>query len=34
MIANTPRFLDQGEATLVVEFGDSVDPEINAKVLF
>jgi inhibitor of KinA len=34
MITFTPRFLDQGEATLVVEFGDSVDPEINAKVLF
>lgn len=28
-----PRCLDAGEAALVVEFGDSVDPEINAAVL-
>ncbi len=28
-----PRFLDQGDAALTVEFGDSVDPEINAQVL-
>lgn len=34
MSAHKPRFLDQGEAALVVEFGDSVDPTINAKVLF
>ncbi|MGD9543684.1 MAG: allophanate hydrolase subunit 1 [Methylocystis sp.] len=29
----TPRFLDCGEAALSVEFGDSVDPVINARVL-
>jgi inhibitor of KinA len=28
-----PRFLDAGETALVVEFGDAVDPAINAKVL-
>lgn len=28
-----PRFLDQGESALTVEFGDAVDPEINARVL-
>jgi KipI family sensor histidine kinase inhibitor len=28
-----PRWLDAGEAALVVEFGDSVDPAINARVL-
>jgi inhibitor of KinA len=28
-----PRFLDQGEAALLVEFGDDVDPEINALVI-
>ena len=28
-----PRCLDAGEAALVVEFGDSVDPSINASVL-
>lgn len=28
-----PRFLDCGEAALSVEFGDSVDPVINAQVL-
>jgi len=28
-----PRFLDQGEAALTVEFGDAVDAEINARVL-
>jgi KipI family sensor histidine kinase inhibitor len=28
-----PAFLDAGEAALVVEFGDSVDPVINARVL-
>jgi inhibitor of KinA len=27
------RFLDQGEAALAVEFGDAVDPDLNAKVL-
>lgn len=30
---NPPRFLDAGEAALVVEFGDSVDPAINDRVL-
>lgn len=29
----TPRFLDCGETGLSVEFGDSVDPAINARVL-
>ncbi|PPD42978.1 MAG: allophanate hydrolase [Methylocystis sp.] len=29
----SPRFLDQGEAALVVEFGDAVDAGINARVL-
>jgi len=28
-----PRFLDQGEAALTVEFGDAVDADINARVL-
>lgn len=28
-----PRFLDQGEAALTVEFGDAVDEAINAQVL-
>lgn len=28
-----PRYLDAGEAALVVEFGDSVDATINARVL-
>lgn len=28
-----PRFLDQGETALVVEFGDAVDAALNAKVL-
>lgn len=27
------RFLDQGETALAVEFGDAVDPGLNAKVL-
>ena len=30
---DTPRFLDCGEAALSVEFGDSVDPAVNARVL-
>jgi KipI family sensor histidine kinase inhibitor len=30
---NTPRFLDAGEAALVVEFGRSVDPLINDQVI-
>lgn len=29
----TPRFLDAGEAALVVEFGATVDPAINDRVL-
>jgi len=29
----SPRYLNAGEAALSVEFGDSVDPEINACVL-
>ncbi|MGU3540581.1 5-oxoprolinase subunit B family protein [Methylobacterium sp. A54F] len=28
-----PRFLDAGEAALVVEFGDAVDPALNDRVL-
>lgn len=28
-----PRFLDQGETALTVEFGDAVDPALNAQVL-
>ncbi|MEK4033089.1 allophanate hydrolase subunit 1 [Methylocystis sp. IM3] len=28
-----PRYLDQGETALTVEFGDAVDPEVNARVL-
>ncbi len=30
---SAPRFLDCGEAALSVEFGDAVDPAINARVL-
>jgi KipI family sensor histidine kinase inhibitor len=33
MLYDGPRFLDQGETALVVEFGDSVDPAANARVL-
>lgn len=29
----TPRFLDAGEAALVVQFGETVDPELNDRVL-
>jgi KipI family sensor histidine kinase inhibitor len=29
----TPRLLDAGEAALVVEFGDRIDPGTNARVL-
>ena len=29
----SPHYLDAGEAALSVEFGDAVDPEINARVL-
>ncbi|MBR0755445.1 allophanate hydrolase subunit 1 [Bradyrhizobium jicamae] len=32
-LPTTPRFLDAGETALVVEFGDVVDPVINAQVL-
>lgn len=28
-----PRFLDAGEAALVVEFGEAVDPAVNGRVL-
>src|SRR5438034_4610907 len=28
-----PRYLDAGEAALVVEFGDNADPAVNAQVL-
>jgi inhibitor of KinA len=31
--ASDPRFLDAGEAALVVEFGDTVDPAVNDRVL-
>jgi inhibitor of KinA len=30
---SVPRFLDAGEAALVVQFGDTVDPAINDRVL-
>jgi inhibitor of KinA len=30
---STPRFLDAGEAALVVEFGSTVDPQINERVV-
>jgi inhibitor of KinA len=30
---NPPRFLDAGETALVVEFGQTIDPAINARVL-
>jgi inhibitor of KinA len=33
MTSEYPRFLDSGEAALVVEFGASVDPNINDRVL-
>ena len=33
MDKKAPRFLDCGEAALSVEFGDEVDPAINARVL-
>ncbi|PWB84325.1 MAG: allophanate hydrolase, partial [Methylocystaceae bacterium] len=33
MLYAAPRYLDAGEAALVVEFGDSVDAAINARVL-
>jgi inhibitor of KinA len=28
-----PRFLDAGEAALVVQFGETVDPAVNDRVL-
>jgi hypothetical protein len=28
---SAPRFLDAGEAALVVQFGDTVDPAINDR---
>jgi KipI family sensor histidine kinase inhibitor len=33
MMYERPRCLDAGEAALTVEFGDGVDPAINARVL-
>lgn len=33
MLYAEPRYLNAGEAALTVEFGDSVDPAINARVL-
>lgn len=33
MLYERPRYLDAGETALAVEFGDSVDPAINARVL-
>ncbi len=33
MTQSAPRFLNAGEAALVVEFGTTVDPTINARVL-
>lgn len=32
-LQTVPRFLDAGEAALVVEFGETVDPAINDRVL-
>jgi KipI family sensor histidine kinase inhibitor len=32
-VLSAPRFLDAGEAALVVEFGNTVDPAINDRVL-
>lgn len=32
-VLSAPRFLDAGEAALVVEFGEVVDPAINDRVL-
>ena len=33
MLYSEPRYLDAGEAALSVEFGDSVDPAIHARVM-
>ena len=33
MVANAPRLLDVGEAALVVEFGQAVDPAVHDRVL-
>src|SRR5918997_2175175 len=33
MATPQPKFVDAGEAALVVEFGTTVDPDINARVL-
>jgi inhibitor of KinA len=33
VLYESPRFLDAGEAALSIEFGDSVEPRINARVL-
>jgi KipI family sensor histidine kinase inhibitor len=33
MLFERPRYLDCGEAALIVEFGDSVDPKIHARVM-
>jgi inhibitor of KinA len=33
MQRDSPRFLDQGETALTVEFGDCVDEAVNARVL-
>jgi inhibitor of KinA len=33
MSSRYPRFLDAGEAALVIELGDAVDPAVNAQVL-
>src|SRR5207249_36905 len=32
-VLSEPRFLDAGEAALVVQFGETVDPAINDRVL-
>lgn len=32
MAADTPRLLYAGENSIIVEFGNSIDPEINARV--
>lgn len=32
-VHSEPKFLDAGDAALVIEFGDSIDPMLNARVL-
>lgn len=32
-VHSEPKFLDAGDAALVIEFGDTIDPMLNARVL-